>query len=80
MNTDHVEFMLMKAFSLRVVKGAIDEVEKSVQIKWVQPRVLDRSQIAKIRDRLRAWSATVHETANHLQKTAPALLGAVAQS
>ncbi len=67
--------MLMKAFSLRVVKGQIDEIDKSVQIKWVQPRVLDLAQVGAIRDRLKQWSKDVNNTANFLQENAPALVG-----
>jgi len=75
LKTEHVEFMLMKAFSLRVVRGSIDEVHKTVQIKWVQPRVLDIKQVGQIRDRLKQWAKDVHSTANYLQESAPTLLG-----
>jgi len=43
-----VEVLLMKAFSLKVIKGLIDQVDQTVRIKWVQPRVLDVGQIASI--------------------------------
>jgi len=77
---EQVEFMLMKSFSLRVVTGSIDEIDKSVQIKWVQPRVLNLNQIGQIRDRLKQWAKDVHNTAGYLQKSAPTLLGTVQTS
>lgn len=70
----HVEFMLMKAFSLKVVRGVVDEVDKTVQIKWVQPRVLNIQQIGALRDRLKDWSKDVHNTANFLTENAPTLI------
>jgi len=70
---DQVELMLMKAFSLHVIRGSIDEVSRTVRILWVQPRVLDVPQIAHIRDRLRGWAKEVHGTANFLQENAPQL-------
>jgi hypothetical protein len=54
-----VELLLMKAFSLGVLKGTIDQVEGQVRVKWVQPRVLDMTQISGIRDRLHSWSSQV---------------------
>jgi len=69
-----VEFLLLKAFSLKVVKGAIDQVDNSVRIKWVQPRVLDLKQIASVRDRLKDWAAEVHQTAILVENQAPELL------
>jgi len=73
---EEVELMLMKAFSLKVVRGVIDEVDKSVRIKWVQPRVLEISQISLIRDRLKEWSKNIHKTALYLEDNAPELLQA----
>ena len=58
---EQVELLLMKAFSLKVsirrrvagttmlqvVRGRIDQVAANVLITWVQPRVLDRSQVGR---------------------------------
>lgn len=35
----------MKALSVGLVKGSIDEVDKRVHMTWVQPRVLDLQQV-----------------------------------
>jgi len=40
-----VEFLVMKALSLDLVKGRIDQVDQIVHMTWVQPRVLDRNQV-----------------------------------
>ena len=36
----------MKALSLSLVKGSIDEVEQKCHMTWVQPRVLDLQQVS----------------------------------
>jgi 26S proteasome regulatory subunit N9 len=35
-----VELLVMKAMSLELVKGVIDEVDKVVHINWILPRYL----------------------------------------
>ncbi|XP_044539879.1 26S proteasome non-ATPase regulatory subunit 13, partial [Gracilinanus agilis] len=42
---NEVELLVMKALSVGLVKGSIDEVDKRVHMTWVQPRVLDVQQV-----------------------------------
>lgn len=49
----------MKALSLGLVKGLIDQVDQSVTMTWVQPRVLDLSQIKTMQTRLSQWCEEV---------------------
>ncbi|MBA3924557.1 MAG: PCI domain-containing protein [Nostocaceae cyanobacterium] len=56
---EQVEFLAMKALSLKLVKGHIDQVDERISITWVQPRVLDKSQISVMRQRLVEWSERV---------------------
>jgi len=55
LNVDGVEYLLMKALSVHLIEGIIDQVESKVIITWVQPRVLLRSQIAELASRLDGW-------------------------
>lgn len=54
-----VELLVMKALSLNLVKGTIDEVDQKVHLTWVQPRVLDKAQIATLRTKLNSWCRDV---------------------
>jgi len=45
----------MKAFSLGILKGKIDQVDKIVMVTWVQPRVLDLEQISSLKTKLDDW-------------------------
>ena len=38
---EHVEMLIMKAMSLDLVRGSIDEVDQTVNITWVMPRYLN---------------------------------------
>lgn len=54
-----VELLVMKALSVGLLKGSIDEVDKRVHMTWVQPRVLDLQQIKSMKDRLEFWCTDV---------------------
>merc|ERR1712079_413526 len=43
-----VELLVMKALSKGLVKGSIDQVAQTINLTWVQPRVLDREQLKTI--------------------------------
>lgn len=57
-----VEWALMKALSLKLVKGNINEVAQTVQVTWVQPRVLSREHIEMLCDQLGVWTDKVKTT------------------
>ena len=40
-----VELLVIRALSLNLVKGVIDEVDEKVHMTWVQPRVLNTEQV-----------------------------------
>ncbi len=43
-----VELLVMRALSLELIKGFIDEIEQKIHVTWVKPRVLDLNQVFKI--------------------------------
>lgn len=52
-----IEHLLMRSLSLSLIKGTIDEIEKTVHITWVTPRILDFNQIASINSKIEAWKS-----------------------
>ncbi|KAI9474215.1 MAG: PCI domain-containing protein [Benjaminiella poitrasii] len=59
LSVDEVEHLVMKALSLNLIRGSIDQVDQTVVISWVQPRVLDRDQIDGMRLKLEEWNKQV---------------------
>jgi 26S proteasome regulatory subunit N9 len=57
-----VEPLVMKALSLKLVRGTIDEVDQTFNVTWVQPRVLDILQISTMQERLAEWTKKVDTT------------------
>ncbi|KAB7508169.1 26S proteasome non-ATPase regulatory subunit 13 [Armadillidium nasatum] len=74
LQVDQVEVMVMRALSLGLVKGTIDQVDEKVNITWVQPRVLDKKQIATMMERLRDWCKDVNSMQKMLEDQASSIL------
>lgn len=59
--SNEIEHLVMKALSLGLVRGTIDQVAQVADINWVQPKVLDMAQIEGMRQRLHEWDASVNK-------------------
>lgn len=73
---DGVEFLLMKALALHLIEGVIDQVNESVQVSWVSPRVLTMPQIEALTARLDGWVTRVKGAAITLEEEAVGVVGA----
>lgn len=69
-----VELLVMKALAQGLVRGAIDQVAATVNMTWVQPRVLDRGQIAGMVQRLEGWCKDVNSMETLLENRASEIL------
>lgn len=63
-----VEILLLKALSLTLIKGVIDEVTKTIYVSWVQPRVLDLDQVDTLKKKIGNWLDKVKNTLSFLEK------------
>lgn len=64
---EEIEHLIMKALSLGLLKGSIDQVAQVAQINWVQPKVLDLKQIEGMRNRLKDWDAGVNQLGHWIE-------------
>lgn len=62
LSIEDVEYLLMKNLSVHLIEGVIDQVDATVHVSWVQPRVLGIPQIKSLRDNLENWLQKVHKT------------------
>ncbi|KAI4283195.1 MAG: hypothetical protein L6R38_002348 [Xanthoria sp. 2 TBL-2021] len=62
-----IEILIMKALSLGLLKGSIDQVAEVARINWVQPKVLDMKQIDNMRLRLKDWDSSVNQLGNWIE-------------
>lgn len=70
---DEVEHLVMKALSLKLIKGSLDQHAQLAKITWVQPRVLDKPQLNALQQRLNAWVGRVEEVAQFVKGQTPEL-------
>lgn len=64
---EEIEHLIMKALSLGLLKGTIDQVNQIACINWVQPKVLDLKQIDNMRTRLQEWDSNVNSLGNWIE-------------
>ncbi|KAB5526292.1 hypothetical protein GE09DRAFT_1009795 [Coniochaeta sp. 2T2.1] len=64
---DEIEHLIMKALSLGLLRGTIDQVDEVAHINWVQPKVLDMKQIDNMRQRLKDWDSSVNQLGNWIE-------------
>ena len=58
---DDVELLAIKALSLGLIKGHIDEIEKKLVVTWVQPKFLNREKLGVLVDRFDNWIRKANE-------------------
>ncbi|CAL9730962.1 26S proteasome regulatory subunit Rpn9p [Monosporozyma unispora] len=67
-NIGDVEHLVMKAISLGLLKGSIDQVNQLVTITWVQPRIINLDQVAKMNQKLIHWDEDVKQLAQRMDQ------------
>jgi len=72
--SDQVEWLVMRALSLTLIKGSIDQVDENVTVDWVLPRVLADEQIKALAERLGEWKGKVNEMQNFVSDNTVELL------
>ncbi|PPD81397.1 hypothetical protein GOBAR_DD21669 [Gossypium barbadense] len=76
LSIEDVEHLLMKSLSVHLIEGTIDQVEGTVHVSWVQPRVLGIPQIKSLRDRLDNWVGKVQTAWLSIEAETPDLVAA----
>lgn len=70
---DQVELVVMRALSLKLIEGFLDQVAQTVQVTWVIPRVLTKEQTQDLAARFGEWAVKVSKTSDYMGEHTPAL-------
>lgn len=76
LSEDKVELLVMKALSKGLVKGQIDQVDQTVNLTWVQPRVLDKDQVKTIMGKIAILNESIKSMENMIEHSAGEILTA----
>lgn len=69
-----VEILCIKALSLGLIKGHIDQVEGLLYVTWIQPKYLEKEKIAVLAERLDVWISNTGKVLEDFQQKAEYLL------
>lgn len=70
MAEDQVELVIMRALSLGLIRGSMDQVDGTVEVTWVMPRVLDAAQLSDLAGRFGEWAVKVSQTKDYMSEQA----------
>lgn len=65
---DRVEWVIMRALSLGLMKGSMDQVDGTVTVTWIMPRVLDAEQTKALSIRFGEWAGQVAQEKEYMMQ------------
>lgn len=60
---DEVELLIIKCFSLNLIKGYINQIQQILVVTWLQPRILNLDQVKNLYNHLVDWDSRVESLA-----------------
>lgn len=67
---EQVEWVVMRAFSVKLVEGSMDQVAGTVHVTWVLPRTLSTEQMADLAVRFGEWAGKVSKNKDYMEEHA----------
>lgn len=71
---DQVETLVMTTMGTGLISGTIDEVDETVHITGVRPRMLDLAQMSVLKERIQAWAVRATDVLGNMKEITPELL------
>jgi len=70
---EQVEWVIMRALSLGLICGSMDQVDETVSVTWVMPRVLSVEQLKDLSERFGQWAVKVSKSKDYMGSQIPTL-------
>jgi len=67
--TNQVEWVIMRAFSVKLMEGSMDEVDGTVHVTWILPRALGTQQMTDLAGKFGEWAAKVSSIKEIMQES-----------
>jgi 26S proteasome regulatory subunit N9 len=68
---EQVEWVIMRALSVKLIEGTIDQVDQTLQVTWVMPRVLTKKQMSDLAVRYGEWADKVTTAKDYMHEQTP---------
>ena len=68
---NEIELLVIKAINMNLIKGIIDQVSQTVEISWVHSRVLDKTRMKLLMDKIDSWIGSTTDIVSQLENIAP---------
>ena len=69
-----VELLVMKAMSLGLIRGTINEVEQRVNIDWAMPRYLNKNHLQIMNQKMKDWETKLDSVIKLVENNAQELV------
>ncbi|KAK6204448.1 26S proteasome regulatory particle [Scheffersomyces amazonensis] len=63
-----VEHLIIKCFSLNLIKGYINQIDEILVVTWLQPRILNLDQVKVLHNHLLQWTGQLDKLAKDVRK------------
>jgi 26S proteasome regulatory subunit N9 len=70
---EQVEWVIMRAFSVKLMEGSMDQFDGTVHVTWILPRVLGKEQMADLATRFGEWAGKVGKTKEYMLEQTPTM-------
>jgi len=65
---EQVEWVIMRAFSVKLMEGTMDEVDGTIHVTWILPRALGTQQMADLAAQFGEWADKVSTTKDVMEE------------
>lgn len=66
---EQIERVIMRAFSVKLMEGSMDQVDGTVHITWILPRALGTQQMTELAARFGEWACKVSTAKDVMEET-----------
>jgi len=68
MDLNEVELLIMRVLSLGLIKGKINQINQTVTITWIIPRILNKEQIGTLAKQFEHWDHIISKALDDINK------------
>lgn len=77
---EEVELVVMRALSLGLIKGKLDQVKETVSVTYVVPRILQMSHITELTGKMETWLVKINKAKDFVQENAGSFQSLLAEA